>query len=171
MQASDIKRALERQEKALRLRPSMGLHTAVTTVRVRDGLVCEIEEGPWKLVADLPLDGDDSAIGPTPGVLGRGALGACLGMTYVMWAARLEIPVRNIEVEIQADFDARGDFGLDEVPPGYSEVRFTVTVESDADESTILELLDHAEKHTTYLNVFAEPQRMKRQVRLVAPRD
>lgn len=52
MAAGDgIKTALERNVKAVTLRPSVGQHTAVTRVRLGADLRCAIEEGPWKLAA------------------------------------------------------------------------------------------------------------------------
>ncbi len=38
--------------KALRLRPTIGIGTATTTVRVRSSLTCDVEDGQWKFVAD-----------------------------------------------------------------------------------------------------------------------
>ena len=48
-----VRTAVERNVKALTLRPTLGVGTAVTRAQLRDGLRCEIEEGPWKLTADL----------------------------------------------------------------------------------------------------------------------
>ena len=70
----------ERSARALTLRPSLGRSTGVSRARVSNGLTCQIEEGPWKLVADLPAQVGGDAAGPTPGVLGRAALGSCLAM-------------------------------------------------------------------------------------------
>ena len=48
----DMKTIIERNIKAIRLRPSVGQGVATTTVRVRDGVTCDVEDGQWKLVAD-----------------------------------------------------------------------------------------------------------------------
>jgi uncharacterized OsmC-like protein len=164
-----IKTVFERNAKALGLRPTIGQGTAVTKVRVVDGLTCEIEEGPWKLVADMGEKWGGNNTGPNPGVLGRAALGSCLAMSYAMWAAHLGVPLRRIEVEIQADYDTRGHYGVADVPAGYTQVRYLVTIESDAPESEIVSLLDEADAHTSYLDVFARPQPMRREVRVVVP--
>jgi hypothetical protein len=79
-----------------------------------------------------------------------------------LWAARLEIPVDAIEVEVQADFDARGELGVGDVSTGYQEVRYLVSIESPASQRTLTELLDTVERHSPYLNVFSRPQPMKR---------
>lgn len=164
-----IKTAFERNAKALGLRPTLGQGTAATKVRVVDGLTCEIEEGSWRLVADMGERSGGNNAGPNPGVLGRAALGSCLAMSYAMWAAHRGVPLQGIEVEIQADYDARGHYGVADVPAGYVEVRYLVTIESDAPEPEIVSLLDEADAHTSYLDVFARPQPMRREVRVVAP--
>ena len=95
----------------LMAKPERGHLSCATRARLVDGLRCEIEEGPWRLAADMPakVGGTDSA--PTPGVLGRGALAGCLAIGIASWAARLGVPLDALEVEVQADFDARGELG------------------------------------------------------------
>ena len=57
MQGLDsIRTAIERSARAVELRPSVGQGTVVTKVRLRDGLSCEVEDGPWFPIEsrDLP---------------------------------------------------------------------------------------------------------------------
>lgn len=165
-----IRIAFERNEKALSLRPAIGQGTAVTRVRVRQGLACEIEEGPWKLTVDAsPKTGGDN-MGPNPGILGRAALGSCLAMSYVRWAAVLGVPLSGLEVDIEADYDARGEYGVDGAPAGYREVRYVVKIQSDATEEEIQRVLDTGEAHTPYLDVFRHPQQVRRTVQISKPR-
>ena len=49
-----IKTAFERSARAVTLRPRLGRSTGISKVRMRSGLVCEVEEGPWRLVVDMP---------------------------------------------------------------------------------------------------------------------
>ncbi len=75
-----IKLAFERNAKAMSLRPSVGQGTAVTKVRLRDGLTCDVEDGNWKLTVDGPAKSGGDGRGPDPGVYGRMALGSCLAI-------------------------------------------------------------------------------------------
>ena len=165
-----VKIAVERNTKALTLRPGLGQGTAVSRVRLVDGLTCEIEDGRWKLTADMGEKSGGNGAGPDPGVLGRGALGSCLAMSYAIWATKLDVPISGIEIEVQADYDARGHYGVADVTPGYTEVRYVVTIESDAPEADIERLLDEADAHTPYHNVFSQPQPLRRELRVVAPK-
>jgi uncharacterized OsmC-like protein len=150
-----IREIIERNVELLALKPSRGHLTCTARARLVGGLRCEIEEGPWRLAADLPakVGGEDTA--PTPGVLGRAALAGCLTIGIAHWAARLGVPVESLEVEVEADFDARGELGMgDGVPAGYSEVRYVVSIDSPAPRHELDRLLDTAERHSPYLDVF-----------------
>src|SRR6059036_3530232 len=102
-----IRVALERNAQAIALRPALGQGTAITRVRLGPGLACEVEEGPWRLVVGMSEKSGGTNAGPSPGVLGRAALGTCLAIGYGMWAARLGVPLESLEVEVQADYDLR----------------------------------------------------------------
>lgn len=161
-----IRAACERTTSALTARPALGQQTFVTRVLVRDGLTCDIEEGPWHLTADLPRQLGGQAAGPTPGTFGRAALGSCLAMCYVMWAAMLGVPLTNVAVEVHADADTRGLLGFEEVPAGYTDVRYVVSLTSPAPTEDIIRILDTAEGHSPYMDVFRRPHAPRRIVHI-----
>jgi uncharacterized OsmC-like protein len=161
-----IREIAERHVRLLSARPERGRLSCATRARLVDGLRCEIEEGPWRLVADMPakVGGDESA--PTPGVLGRGALAGCLTIGIAAWAARLGVPLDTVAVEVQADFDARGELGIGDVPPGYTEVRYVVSIDSPAPRCELDRLLAMVERHSPYLDVFGRAIALKRALRV-----
>ena len=165
-----IKIAVERCKKAFTLKPAMGRNTAVSKVRIVNGLTCEISEGNWKLSADMPeaIGGNNTA--PTPGVYGRAALGSCLAIGYMMKAAELNVIIKNLEVEVHADFDdgALLATAAKNIPPGYLEVRYTITIESDAPKEKIMHILNEGDKHSPYLDVFSRAQKCVRKINIVA---
>ena len=164
-----IKQAFERNAKALALRPSIGQGTAVTKVRLRDGLAFDIEDGDWKLTADLDRGSGGEGTGPDPGVFGRAALGSCLAMAYALWAAKRDVPLTTIEVDVQADYDARGMYGVAEQPAGWVAVRYSVRVESPASEADVMRVLDEADAHSPLLDDFSRTLSIKREVQVRAP--
>ncbi len=162
-----IREIAERNARTLALKPSRGHLTGVTKARVVGGLRCEITDGPWKLAADMPVKAGGEETAPTPGALGRGALASCLAIGITTWAARLGIAIDALEVEVQADFDARGELGVGkDIPPGYQEVRYSVSIDSPASEESLAELIETAERHSPYLDVFSRAQNMERVLRL-----
>ena len=161
-----INEAVGRSTKALSLKPSLGLGTGVSKTKIINGLSCEITEGNYKLIADMPDSVGGNASGPTPGVYGRAAFGSCLAIGYMMKASAMNIKINSLEVEVQADYDDGALFGTSAAHPGYLEVRYTVTIESDTAEDEILQMLDIADKQSPYLDVFARQQKCIRDVHI-----
>jgi uncharacterized OsmC-like protein len=150
-----IKQIFERNVELLTHRPARGLLTFATTARLVDGLRCEIEDGSWRLAADMPAKIGGTETAPSPGALGRGALASCLVIGLSRWAARLGVPLDALEVEVEADVDARGELGMgEEIPPGYGEVRYTISIRSSAPRERVAELIATAERHSPYLDIF-----------------
>ncbi len=163
-----IKSAFERVSGALAKRPAFGLGTGISKASIKDGLTCEIREGNWTMIADMPEQVGGNAAGPTPGVFGRAALGSCLAIGYMMRAATKGIPIAGLEVEVQADYDDGALFGTaPNVPPGYLEIRYTVTVDSPAPEEKIIQMLDEADRHSPYLDIFSRAQSCNRKVNII----
>jgi uncharacterized OsmC-like protein len=160
-----LREILERNAKAVMLRPSLAQHTGRTVVRLRPGLECEVEDGAWRLTVGMGEKSGGNNAGPGPGTLGRGALGSCLAIGYGMWAARLGVPLHSLEIEVAADYDSRGELGVsDDVRPGYTQVRYTVTVDSPASREDVLRVLDTADKYSPYRDVFTDQNDVQRTV-------
>jgi uncharacterized OsmC-like protein len=158
--ARAIAEIFERHARLLARTPACGLLTFTTTARLVEGLRCEIEDGPWRLAADMPAKIGGTETAPSPGMLGRGALAGCLAIGISRWAALLGVPVEALEVKVEADLDARGELGAaagDGVRPGYSEVRYTISLRSPAPRDRIATLLATAERHSPYLDIFGHP--------------
>jgi uncharacterized OsmC-like protein len=154
-----IREIAERTVEMLAAKPARGQLTRATRARLVDGLRCEIVEGSWKFAADMPAKAGGDETAPTPGALGRAALASCLTIGIAAWAARLGVPLDAVEVEVQADFDARGELGMGDVPPGYKEVRYVVAIDSPAPREELDRLLATAERHSPYLDIFGRAGR------------
>ena len=162
-----IREILERNVKAVSLKPAVGFGTATTRVRLKPGLECEVEEGTWQFTVGMSEKSGGTNAGPNPGIFGRAALGSCLAIGYAMWAARMGVPIESLDVVVEADYDRRGELGVsDEVPPGYLQVRYIVTVRSGASEEDVRRMLDTADKYSSFLDVYARAHDVRREVRI-----
>lgn len=162
-----VREALERNVRAVAAHRSVGRGTAATRAVLKPGLECTVTEGPHALtVAMTPKYGGTGA-GPNPGVLGRAALASCLALGYGMWASRLGVAFDALEVEVQADYDVSGELGVDDaVRPGYGAVRYLVTVTSSSPEAEVLRVLDAADRHSSYRDIFGNGVPLTREVRV-----
>lgn len=161
-----IKYKFERAEKALTLKPSLGIDTAVSVTKIEQGVACVSREGPFELRTDLPEGAGGKGSNPTPGVLGRAALGSCLAMSYMLWASKLDIPIDEVEVHVEADYDDGAMYGISDAPPGYTEIRYLVKVKSSAPEADIMSMITTADKHGPYLDVFSRGQTCLRTIEI-----
>ena len=163
-----IRRAFDRNRKAMSLKPAIAQGTAVTKVTLRDGLTCDFNEGDWHATADMSSGEGGNDLGPTPGFFGRGAFGSCLMIGCMIEAAKLGVQIDSLEIEVQADYDARAEYDLADLPPGYSEVRYLVKIASPAPREDIERLLDLAEAHGSYHRIFSHPVPLKRELQVIA---
>lgn len=166
-----IRSTIERSIRAMELRPTVGRRTAVSRARVADGTTCEITEGRWSLVSDLSEKGGGDGQGPDPGVLGRAALGSCLAIGVKMWAAYRGVAMSAVDVTVEADFDVAAQYGVGESPPGYTEVRYAISVESDAPEADVVACIDEVVANSPWVDVFARAQPMVKSVTVNAPKE
>ena len=163
--ASAIKQALDRNVKAVTLRPSVGQGTARTKATLRAGLAVDVEEGTHRLTVGMHEKYGGNNAGPNPGVLGRASLASCLAIGYGMWAARLGVPIDALEVVVEADYDVRGELGVSaDVHPGYSEMRYVVHITSPAPKAEVEKMLETAERCSSYVDNYARAVPVKRDV-------
>ncbi len=149
-----IKTAFDRNGRAVELRPGVGQKTAVTKTHVADGLRVETSEGRWTLVSDASEKSGGGGAAADPGFVVRAALGNCLAMGYVTWAAYLGVPIESVDIEIHADFDVRGQHGAEGIPPGFSEIRYHVRIASSASEDDVRRVIEQADRTSMVGDVF-----------------
>jgi uncharacterized OsmC-like protein len=164
-----IKTTFERNGRAIELRPAMGQKTAIMKTRLIGGLHVETEEGRWKLACDASEKSGGTGAAPDPGFVVRAALGNCLVMGYVTWAAHLGVPIEGVEVEIQADFDARGQHGAEGIPAGYSEIRYHVRIQSTAPEKDVRRVVEAADQASMVGDVFRRAHKLVGDVTVIKP--
>lgn len=159
-----IKKAFERNRKAVKLKPNLGKSTAVTKVRLFDGTTCEVEHKHWSFKVDIGKSEGGNDAGPGPGILERGALGSCLAIAYSQQAALKNVPIDQLEIIIESDMDARGMLGIDDRSPGFKELRYKVFIESPADESEIMKVIEVADRLSPVLDDFKRAIPVSREV-------
>jgi uncharacterized OsmC-like protein len=86
-----------------------------------------------------------------------------------MWAAHLGVPIEGVEVEIHADFDARGQHAVEGIPAGYSEIRYHVRIKSAAPENDVRRVVEMADKASMVGDVFRRAHTLVPQLTVVAP--
>jgi uncharacterized OsmC-like protein len=76
------------------------------------------------------------------------ALVACAGVTLKAVATALEIPLRSATVGAEGDLDFRGTLGVaKDAPVGFSAIRLTFDVDSDAPQEKLDQLVKLTERY------------------------
>ena len=160
-----IAAALQRLHGTLAGRPGFGHYTGSSVTTLIQGLRCETEVDGWTIASDLrpAFGGEGSA--PTPSVLLSSALGACLAMGYQLRAAELGIELSSVRVTVETDSELCGMLRCDApAPPGFTEVRYRVEVESPAGTSDIARIIDLADRLSPVLDALTRVNRVQRTV-------
>jgi uncharacterized OsmC-like protein len=153
----EIRAALEHATQTVTLKQSVGRRFC--TAVVEEGLACCVQEKNHVVMADLPpsMGGEDSA--PSPSVLLRAALASCVAMGVKLWAARKDVAVDRVEVRVETEYDARGQFGVSEtIVPGFQSVRIHIDVQSAADPDLIRGIVDTSLRFSPLTDAFRRAQ-------------
>jgi uncharacterized OsmC-like protein len=160
-----IATALDRLHRALAARADFGRHTASSVATLSDGLRCSVTEQRWAVEFDLApaLGGDGSA--PSPTVLARAALGACLAMGYQLRAAEAGVELSAVRVTVETDSELAGML-VDgaAVPPGFTAIRYHVDIESPASTETVERLVEQGDRLSPVLDMLTRANQVQRTV-------
>jgi uncharacterized OsmC-like protein len=147
-----LKDLYERKADAMARRPRFAFASSRTEVRLEEGLRCEVAGPAGRVVADADPEDGGTGAGPDAGELMRASLGASLAMGYRLWAARLDVPIDEVTLEITCEYDQRGELGVtDDVPVGWRRLVVVVTIASAAPPSDVHQVVEAANRHSPIL--------------------
>src|SRR3954447_12957408 len=100
------------------------------------------------------LLGHDEGANPAEALLH--ALAGCLTTSIVYVAAARKVPLTHVESRLEGDMDARGALGVsDEVRNGFSGIRVTFSIEGDAPEEKLREVLERAKARSAVFDMIS----------------
>ena len=136
---------------------------AVITLRARgelgdEGISCSVDTGRALAVAGLhPASGGDGSLLCSGDMLLE-ALVACAGVTLRAVATSLGIPIDGGTVHAEGDLDFRGTLAVDrEAPVGFTSIRLSFELDSEASEEQIATLLRLTERYCVVYQTLAHP--------------
>jgi putative redox protein len=139
--------AFEATRDAVAQDPSVGQGAFTTVTTWEDGARARTTARSFSIETDepAPLGGTDEAVDPMELVLA--AVGTCLNIGWVTQARKRGIDYRGLQIEVSGNYDLRGylDIG-EETRPGFTDISYTVTVDSDASPEQLAEIKEAAEK-------------------------
>ncbi len=142
-----------------RAEPGAALLTLSATGELGEGVSCSVRTGHAVAQAGLhPASGGDGSLLCSGDMLLE-ALVACAGVTLRAVATSLGISVASGRVRAEGDLDFRGTLGVDrEAPVGFSAIRLSFELETDAEEEELATLRKLTERYcVVYQTLVATP--------------
>jgi uncharacterized OsmC-like protein len=130
--------------------------TLSATGTLGDGVSCSVNTGRAIAEAGLhPATGGDGSLLCSGDMLLE-ALVACAGVTLRAVAAALGLAVASGQVRAEGDLDFRGTLGVDrEAPVGFSTIRLSFELDTDADEQQLATLRKLTERYCVVYQTLA----------------
>ncbi|MBO8156348.1 MAG: OsmC family protein [Bacillaceae bacterium] len=127
--------------------PSHGKVTFKTTTEWQGGAISKTTARDFVFKTDEPKELGGTDTGADPVELLLASIATCLSIGLVTHAAKKGIEFEDFVIETEGDLDLRGYFGLDQtIRPGYTDIRYTVKVKSDASKEELEEIKEMAHK-------------------------
>lgn len=115
--------------------------------------IAQVRDFPPMVIDEPPVLGGQDA-GQNPVELVLVALGTCQEIMYSAYASVMGVPLDSVKVNAKGNLDLKGMFGLDEtVPAGFTDISFETTIESSADNASLVKLVEAAESNCPVLDI------------------
>lgn len=131
--------------------------SAVVTLRASgsldgENIVCKVDTGRAIAAAGLHPASGGTGMELCSGDMLLEALVACAGVTLKSVATAIEVPIRSGIVRAEGDLDFRGTLAVSrEAPVGFSSIRLSFELDTDADPEKLATLLRLTERYCVVL--------------------
>jgi uncharacterized OsmC-like protein len=122
--------------------PEKSLSTSTISGTVADGLQCQVTQGPFEVAMDMSKSMGGDATAPSPGFYAKAGVVGCLAIATKMTAAREDLTLRGVHVEVETDSDALAVFGKGGGNAAPLDTRITISIDSDEPDDRIAALID-----------------------------
>lgn len=139
----------------------MPVETFKATAHLQKGLVVKARSRNFEMMIDEPksLGGTDTAMNPVEAVLC--ALGSCQSIVARAYAKKFNINLEDFWVEVEGDLDTDGFFNKSDVRRGYSDIRYTFHIKTDAAREQVEEFIEFLERTCPVGDTIANPVNLK----------
>jgi uncharacterized OsmC-like protein len=146
--------------------PEAAQITLSATGRLGEGVSCSVDTGRAIAEAGLhPASGGDGSQLCSGDMLLE-ALAACAGVTLQAVSTSLGIAVAGGTVQAEGDLDFRGTLAVDrEAPVGFSAIRLSFEIESDASQEELDTLLALTERYCVVFQTLAVKPRLSAELK------
>ena len=148
MKGDDLKKLQTPLKDKYRSEPTSALITLKAQGSLSEGISCNVETRKALVQAGLhPATGGSGMLACSGDMLLQ-ALVACAGVTLNAVATAIDINIKDGTVHAEGDLDFRGTLGVSkEAPVGFTAIRLSFTLDTDADEEKLQKLIQLTERY------------------------
>jgi len=159
MNAEELRAAQTPLKTLYKEQPTAAFRTLSARGRIGvDAPTVRIETGHGKVLAGLHPATGGSGEDACSGDMLLEALAACAGVTLKAVATALGIEIRDGRVLAEGDLDFRGTLGVaKDVPVGFSAIRLSFDLDTDAGDEQLKTLLNLAERYCVIYQTLRQP--------------
>ncbi|TKI58256.1 OsmC family protein [Brevibacillus antibioticus] len=139
----------------------MPVETFKATAHLQKGMVVKASSRNFEITIDEPksLGGTDTGMNPVELVLS--ALGACQSIVARVYAKKFQIQLDDFWVEVEGDLDTDGFMNKSDVRRGYSEIRYTFHIKTDAPREQVESFVEFLEQTCPVGDTIGNPVTLK----------
>jgi uncharacterized OsmC-like protein len=163
MTDEESRRAQERVISVYKRRGSAGQSMASGSACITEGMRCVFTLGEHKAVSDMPEIVGGGGTAPTPGYA-RASIASCVAMGIKMTAIRAGLTLRKVTVDLEMDFDDGASLGVGDRTAAPLETRLAISIDTDAPQAAVEELVSQALAIDPYYLALRDPQNVKTSV-------
>jgi len=135
----------------------MSVETFKASAHLQEGVAVNVRARDFEIRIDEPksLGGTDTGMNPIEALLG--SLAACQSIVARVYARKFDIRLDDFRVEVEGDIDLDGFFDKSDVRRGYSDIRYTFHIKTDAPRERVEEFVAYLEKQCPVGDTLAAP--------------
>lgn len=139
---ADIKRSIDQAIGYLSEHPDEVRYTdSLATARLEDDLRVTVDGTDGTIVTDMPEGVGGRAEHASPGWLLRAAVASCVASVIAMEAARADVTLSELTVDVDSESDDRGILRMaEDVPVGPLSMSVRIRIAGDADAGVLEEV-------------------------------
>ncbi len=162
LQISDVVKRVRDDIKKLK---DAKAHFRVNTTLI-DGFHVEASVRGFKLTIDEPESLGGTNKGPNPVELLLISLGSCQCIVFQVYASELGINIRRLSITVEGELDPKGFLGISQVQAGFTDIKYTIDIETDADAEKVKRLKELVELHCPVLSTLTTPAKITSSLRV-----
>lgn len=128
---------------------------------LQEGVQVKAKSRNFELTIDEPvnLGGKDTGMSPVEALLC--SLGACQAIAARVYASKFDVDLQDFWVKLEGDLDLDGFFDKADVRPGFSEIRYTFHIKTNAPKANVQAFISFLESKCPVGDTIANPVSLK----------